>query len=221
MKTLKTWVISDTHNKHMFLNIPDVDMVIHAGDFGGQRNPSMNKNEVLNFLEWYKSLTHIKYKLLCAGNHDTSIEAGLVKRSDIHESITYLEHESTIIEGLKIWMSPYTPSFGVGWAYNVPRNRLEQYWKDIPLDSDIIVTHGMPKGILDLAHYDMQFTGCKSLLNKVMEIQPQLYIGGHIHEEGGRMLQIANCKTKFINASVLDLDYKLVNNGFVIDIETK
>jgi len=222
MKKLRTWVISDTHNNHMFLEIPDnIDMVIHSGDFGSTRQPAINANEAKNFLEWYDSLVHIKYKVLIAGNHDTSIEAGLVKREDIPKSIAYLEHEHTVIEGLKIFGSPYTASFGQGWAFNVARHKLDQYWESIEQDTDIIITHGMPKGILDLAHYDMQFTGCKALLNKIKQVNPKLCIGGHIHEDGGKTQTILGLQTIFINASVLDLSYKLVNNGHIIEIETK
>ena len=69
---MKIWFISDTHNKHMFLDIPlDVDMVIFGGDASNPKEPVLNANEVLDFLEWFNSLTHIKYKIMIAGNHDT------------------------------------------------------------------------------------------------------------------------------------------------------
>lgn len=222
---MKFWCISDSHNKHAFLNIPNgIDGIIHAGDMSNQRNPSMNANEVLNFLEWYKSLVHIKYKILIAGNHDTSIEAGLVKRSDIHESITYLEHESCEIEGIKIFGSPYTPSFGQGWSFNIPRHKLDSYWQEIPLGTDIIITHGPPKGILDLTAEGSLFfqCGCKTLLNRLKIIEPKYSIFGHIHTESNctnaGKLEIQGCKTTFINASVVNLDYEICNNGYIIEI---
>lgn len=228
-------MISDPHGKHGFLDIPEnVDMVLCAGDISNQKNPALNANEVLDFLEWYKSLVHIPYKLFCPGNHDTSIQAGLIKRSDIDKSLIYIEHESVVIEGIKIFMSPYTPSFGTGWAYNIPRGKLAEYWKDIPADTDILVTHGPPKGILDLTQYDSRDgadgqsyfqCGCKSLLNRIHEIKPRYHMFGHIHPESNcpnsAMLKINGLETTFMNAAVVNLRYEIVNNGFIIDIEPK
>ena len=77
---MKIWLISDPHHKHGFLDIvEDVDMVICAGDVAIHKQPIMNESGVLDFIEWYKSLVHIPYKIWIAGNHDTSIAAGLVK----------------------------------------------------------------------------------------------------------------------------------------------
>lgn len=243
---MKIWIISDTHCKHGFLDIPDgIDMAIHGGDMSNQKSPAINANEVLDFLEWYKSLTHIKYKILIAGNHDTSIEKGLVARGDMHESIIYLEHESVTIEGIKIFGSPYTPKFGTDWAYNVPKEMIASYWDDIPDDTDILITHGPPKGILDLTQYDTRTgydrahggpinffqCGCKELLNRVKAIQPKYHIFGHIHPEtncpNSAMLKINGYETTFINAAVCDFgrtaeDVKvkqIANNGFIIEIE--
>lgn len=224
---MKIWLFSDTHSRHGSLNVPsDVDMAICAGDMGTVKHPAMNANVILDSLEWYASLTHIRHKILIAGNHCTSIEAGLVKRSDIPSGLTYLQHESCEIEGLKIFGSPYTPSFGTGWAFNVSRNKIDQYWKDIPNDTDILVTHGPPKGILDLTemgtnHFEQ--CGCKSLLNRIKEVQPLLHVFGHIHPENNcpnaAMLQIRGCNTSFINAAVVNLDYEIDNNGFVVNID--
>jgi Icc-related predicted phosphoesterase len=239
-----TWCISDTHRKHRFLNVPpDVEVVVHAGDMSNQKSPEMNANEVLDFLDWYKSL-HVKYKILVAGNHDTSIERGLVSRGDIHESIIYLEHESVMIvdsHGVtrKIFGSPYTPSFGSGWAFNVPRGKLFKYWQDIPDDLDLLITHGPPKGIMDLTQYDTRLggdgksffqCGCKELLDMVKTVKPRYHVFGHIHTElncpNSGMLKINGCDTMFVNAAVSDygrsdeeVKFKqLVNNGFIIDL---
>lgn len=236
---MKIWAISDTHTKHGFLDIPDgIDMVIFGGDATVQKSPVMNTNECLDFLEWFKSLVHIKYKVMIAGNHDTSIEKGLVARADIHESIIYLEHESVTIEGIKIFGSPYTPKFGTDWAYNVPRDRMFTYWDEIPEDTDILVTHGPPKGILDLTMYDTRAgatgtsffqCGCKSLLERVKVVEPKYHIFGHIHTESecpnSGMLKIQNCNTTFVNAAVCDFGRsaesksikQIVNNGFIFD----
>lgn len=229
---MKIWAFSDTHSKERELNVPSgIDMAICAGDIGTMREPGLNANVVLDFIEWYASLTQIRHKILIAGNHDTSIQAGLVQRTLMPESIIYLEHESVTVDGIKIFGSPYTPSFGTGWAYNVPRQALKPYWDDIPMDTDILVTHGPPKGILDLTQYDSREgadgqayfqCGCRSLLNRIREVKPKYHIFGHIHPEtncpNAGILKIANLETTFVNAAVLDLLYKKVNDGFIIEI---
>ena len=72
--------ISDTHTYHRDILASDlegIDMIIHAGDISNVKQPYSNQVECLDFLEWYESLP-IKYKILIAGNHDTSIEAKFI-----------------------------------------------------------------------------------------------------------------------------------------------
>lgn len=220
---MKIWTISDTHGEHDKLIVPEgVDMVVHAGDMGTYKDPHMNLNGMLDSLRWYRSLP-IKYKVLIAGNHCTSIERGLVDKSEF-TGIHFLNHEYREVGGLKIFGSPYTPEFH-NWAYNVPRSRLEQYWKDIPGDLDILITHGPPQGILDLTINEDGHPfqcGCKSLLNRIKEVKPRFHIFGHIHPESGcpnaGILKVNGMETTFINACVVNLKYKMDNNGFVIEV---
>lgn len=226
---MKIWAFSDTHNKHALLDIPaDIDMAICAGDIGTVRNAYENQVGVRSFLEWYNSLSHIKHKILIAGNHDTCIQAGLIQRSDMPESITYLEHETKQVAGLKVFGSPYTPSFGEGWAFNVSRNRLDNYYNAIENDTDIIITHGPPLGILDHTECGASgdrsviSCGCKALLNHVKRVNPKLHIFGHIHPEercpNAAIMKIQDNRTKFVNAAVVDLDYRIHNSGHIIEI---
>lgn len=220
---MRAWIISDSHSKEKLLKVPEgIDMVIHAGDAGTYKSPSMNANGILDFLSWYRSLD-IAEKVFIPGNHDGSIEAGLIPKSEF-DGIHLLQHEAKVIAGLKFFGSPYTPEFHQ-WAFNVPRNRLEQYWKDIPEDTDILVTHGPPKGILDLTINEDGHPfqcGCKSLWNRIKVVQPRFHIFGHIHQESdcpnAAMMNVNGLKTTFINAAVVDLQYKICNNGFVIEI---
>lgn len=124
---MKILAISDTHgfhNEFHKLDFNGIDMIIHAGDISNSKSPSFNEGEVLNFLDWYSSLK-VKHKILVAGNHDTSIEAKLVNPKEF-KNITYLYHESTTIEGINIFGSPYTPIF-CNWAFNKDRSKLDAY----------------------------------------------------------------------------------------------
>ncbi len=221
---MKIACISDSHTFHDQIIIPKgIDMVIHSGDCSNVKSPLLNINEVESFLKWFELLT-VKYKVFIAGNHDTSVQARLVNPHDYN--IIYLEHESITIEGIKIFGSPYTPEFH-DWAFNVRRDRLHEYWQAIPEDTDILVTHGPPKGILDLAYHatGMEYCGDNALLKRVRQIQPKYHIFGHIHNNedninaGTRTINGIN--TTFVNAScVTDGQFSkgITNQPIIINI---
>ena len=232
---MKIWVISDSHTKHRELQVPDVDMVIFAGDCSYQKDPDLNAIEVSDFIHWFKSLK-IKYKIMIAGNHDVSIERGLITDWG---NIIYLFHETAIVNGIKIFGSPYTPKFGTNWAFNVPRWTLSRYWDQIP-EVDILITHGPPKGILDMTQYDTRpdatgkeffQCGCQELLDRVKVVKPKYHIFGHIHSETNcpntGMQKPVWSETLFINASTCGYEKDhingktktIVNNGIIIDYD--
>jgi len=228
MNKLKIWHISDTHTYHGLLDIPkDIDIVIFSGDCSNPRAPEYNEPEVRAFITWYSSLP-IKHKIFVAGNHDTSIERGYITKDNFTQAgIIHLENESVEIEGLKIWGSPYTPTFGMGWAYNKSRDKISRIWDTIPEDTDIVVVHGPPKGILDLS-YDrdnvLEFCGCNALAKRMRAIQPKLCLFGHIHNTQGIInagyTKHSDYKTIYSNGSVVtDGKFgKLSSNGNIFEI---
>lgn len=226
MKKLRIWHISDTHCKHDELIVPkDIDMVIHSGDFSNNKVPGFNDPEVFNFINWYYKLP-IKYKILVAGNHDTSVEAGYWKKDNFENyNIMYLGHESVEVEGIKIFGSPYTPEFNQ-WAFNVKREKLFKYWESIPLDTNILVTHGPPLSILD-NDLGIQL-GCRSLSKRIQKLKElKFHQFGHIHSRKRKQQMYINrgifqeCEgdIKYINACCVDLDYKIETGNIITEIE--
>ena len=68
--------ISDTHNKHDALSLPDGDVLLHAGDFSGVGSPK----EVAAFAQWFSSQEKFAHKIVIAGNHDVTFDvAGYVQ----------------------------------------------------------------------------------------------------------------------------------------------
>ena len=220
---MKTWILSDIHGHHDLLKIPEVDTVIIAGDVTNSFILYRNEQEFFSFKNWLFDLP-IKNKVLIAGNHD----AYATKKYNIDDlktnGIIYLEHEYVEIENKLIFGSPYTPTFG-NWYFNVNRNKLQKYWEGLEGPIHILVTHGPPKGILDLTlnrEDKLEMCGDKALLNKVLELRPKIHVFGHIHNfkqcinQGIREYQ----GIKFINASIVE-DGKfgnITNNGIIIDI---
>ena len=75
----------------------------------------------------------------------------------------------------------------------------------IPEDTDILITHGPPEGILDLCKNGDR-VGCRDLLLMIEKPKPKVHVLGHIHESYG--IKVGN-GTTFINACNLDERYKL------------
>lgn len=226
---MKIWHISDTHGYHDLLTVPEgIDMVIHSGDCSNPRDPYNNESEVLQFLDWYKTLP-IKYKIYVAGNHDSSIEKGLVKIKDFEEcDVIYLEDDYVHLEGFKIHGSPITPNFG-NWSFMKSRDKLDRHWeRSIDDDVDILVVHGPPKGILDISENrdgNLENCGCKALKRHVVtRIKPKLMLFGHIHNNeetiNAGTMKLSICDTIFSNGSVVtDRRFgKLSSNGNIIEI---
>lgn len=225
---MKILHISDTHSYHRLLNIDDdIDMIIHSGDCSNYRDPYRNEQEVRDFITWFESLK-VKHKIYVAGNHDTSIERGLLTKENFTQAgIHYLENESIEIEGINIWGSPHTPNFG-NWAFMKDRSKLNKVWESIPDNTDIVVVHGPPKGVLDLAYnrsHQVEFCGCSALKKRILKLQPKLFMSGHIHNNddiiNAGIMKLACCKTIFSNGSVVtDRKFGILTSfGNIFDYE--
>lgn len=218
---MKIWTFSDTHTYHNQLNIPEADIVIFSGDESNNSNPYLNEVEARKFFEWYKVLP-FKHKIYIPGNHSTAVSNKLIRREEYPELI-WLEHETANVEGIKIFGSPYTPAYGKSWAYMRKRNQMKVVWDTLPNDIQILITHGPPKGILDLTRdldNNLVQAGCKSLFNKVLEIEPAVHIFGHLHDESGIFNSgiLEKFGIKFINASCLNHKEKSFSQGHIIEI---
>jgi len=212
MPKKRIWLFSDSHGKHEELGVPEnIDIAICAGDMGTYKNPFECRADLDRSLLWYNELP-IEHKLYIPGNHDTALEADLVYPIK-YLNIEVLIHQAIEIEGIKIFGSPYTPAF-YNWAYNSTEEELKKLWEDIPSDTDILVTHGPPKNILDRCQ-DGYRAGCQHLMDRINIVKPKIHVFGHIHEDGGK--EEIYPDTIFYNASVLDLQYQHHNNGHIIE----
>jgi predicted phosphodiesterase len=208
---MKFVAISDTHGTHSRLVLPAGDVLVHAGDVSSGGRPA----EVLDFLQWF-AVQDFTFKIFIAGNHDFYFEN--TPAEDIMKiipgGVVYLDDSGTVINGISIWGSPVTPWF-YDWAFNRRRGPdIQQHWDIIPAGTDVLITHGPVFGVHDTTAAG-QHAGCDDLLIKVTEVKPKVHICGHIHEAYG---QVSRNGTQFINASVLNQRYQLVNEPVVFEI---
>ena len=210
-KSLKVIAISDTHGYHDQLSLPSGDVLIHAGDVSSRGS----KQEVQDFLQWFSDLNY-EHKIFIAGNHDFFFERADsdMITSIIPDNVIYLNDSGISIGGLNIWGSPVTPWF-FNWAFNRHRGAdIKKHWKLIPQNTDILITHGPVYGVLDRTIHG-QRVGCEVLKDAIDVIKPKVHICGHIHESYG---QVQTMDTLYINASVLDVQYRLVNDAVLFEI---
>lgn len=217
---MKTWVISDTHLQHGELKIPkNIDCVICSGDWANSKAPAINYEESLKFLNWFKGL-HADYKIIISGNHNTAMQTqpyeSLLKEKIDKYGFYYLEDSSISIEGINIYGSPWTLEFGRDWAFNISRSHSGQIYDIIPEDTDVLITHGPPYGILDLGRSGNRI-GDYTLREKVFNLTKLRYhIFGHLHEQGGIINNISG--VTFINAALVNLNHTLTINGIILEL---
>lgn len=206
--------ISDLHGCKPVLQ--GGDLLIVAGDLTGRDT----LYEYSKFFEWLANQQYRK-KILIAGNHDGMLEKRSAKEV-AHElcgmgadNFEYLCDSGCEFEGYKIWGSPWTPTF-LDWHFMKERGApIREKWDLIPEDTDILITHGPPFGILDQVVISSRgrgkekFAGCEELREAMFRIKPKLHVFGHIHSQGGKQVDLVT--TICVNAAIMDEDYSPVN----------
>lgn len=237
--------ISDTHGYkwHNNLVIPECDLLLHSGDIGGRTNLK-ELTEFLIWFEQQPAKVKIfcagnhdivldkqcyinmrKPEYINAYNSGDVTQQLIMKQAyedamaliDKYE-VKYLNCKEFIYEGLKIFGFPYTPSFHKynGWAFNADRGaEMQKYQGRIPSDTDILITHGPPYGIMDEIPEKLlkpedegeYKRGCHDMLNLIKKRlhSLQLVCFGHIHDQVGvRLINVSNTrKVLFSNGAVI------------------
>ena len=89
-------LISDTHNKHEKLEMPEGDVLIHAGDFTNNGT----EQEIREFDMWLASL-NFQHKILVPGNHDKGTDKNALLRESENVQVTELEN-ATVLRGVMV-----------------------------------------------------------------------------------------------------------------------
>lgn len=186
---MKILHLSDTHGLHHRLrNLPEADVVVHSGDF------TMNgsEEEAIDFINWFCDLPHA-HKIFICGNHDECLfEANIV---GLDSNVHYLRNSGVTIDEMKFYGVPM-------FMDDCISHRQKEYYAQIPVDTDVVITHQPPYGILDFD--DGIHFGSEELLTSLVRINPRLHIFGHIHSQHGTT---TNGITTFSNGSTIDDNY--------------
>lgn len=199
--------ISDTHNFHRYVRLPEGDLLLHTGDivgnYGGKYEMDLIQ-QFADFLNWIAHEACPMYEriVFLAGNHDTYLDP--IKQPDRYEqsmeilndflsrhpNVSYLNNSSVLYRGLEIYGTPTTICRVESQKRNMLSNGFErtvsqrfQDWESIP-ECDILLTHLPPSG-LGLSCVE---DSCPMLTNAVYRESrkaPRLHAFGHIHSQFG------------------------------------
>ncbi len=217
---MKITCIADLHG--YLPQLEGGDLLIIAGDITARDKIP----EWVEFYSWLKAQNY-RQKLLIGGNHDNLLSQslsthqarvmGLLEEMPGLENHEYLQDSGFTFEGLNIWGSPWTNWFrGVNpkcKAFMATESVLKDKWALIPDDTDILITHGPPFGVLDRAA-DGTHCGSKCLADRLLELKLRLHVFGHIHEGYGSQDE----RHLTVNCSLMNEFYVPVNKPVTIEI---
>jgi len=224
---VKLVIISDTHEQHEHVQVPEGDVLIHCGDWTHRGDPVA----IEKFLNWFSAQPH-KHKVFIAGNHELSLEGRskdaafeFIKSeyTDKNSNLHFLHNSSVVIEGLNFYGSPATPFF-CNWAFNFQRGKdIAIEWKKIPDNVNVLITHGPSYGILDMVEDNSSnrgrdlHQGCKDLAERISFLRElELHCCGHLHTDGGKYQKVLG--VTYVNAAVCTERYQPTNLPVEIEI---
>ncbi|KAK3695847.1 hypothetical protein B0T22DRAFT_497689 [Podospora appendiculata] len=183
-------LLSDTHAKNG-VAVPSlsVDVAIHCGDL----TDGSKIHEFETTLALLRSID-APLKLIIAGNHDFTLDEPVYQeKADTARrvfSITpklmrkeygnsgdahrLLSHEDALFQlsngaDLTVYASPFTPAIEADWGFQYKRGDSHDF--AIHSKVNVVITHGLPKGVLDLTN-SRQRGGCEQLFAAVARARP-------------------------------------------------
>ena len=224
-------IIGCCHGAYDQLNLAGGDLLIVTGDITARDEIS----EYEAFVQWLNRQDY-KKKIVIGGNHDNCLQREGAQLFKWAANTEYLCDSGTQFHGTDKHGVSYTMKiFGSPWSLTFPNmnpkckaftceteEEIANKWAMIPIDTDILITHTPPYGILDgisIKDGSEFHVGSKSLLNWLGNVgKPQLHCFSHIHENGhGKLIYKREGygdenNTICVNASIMNERYKPTND---------
>ncbi len=183
----------------------DSDIVVNTGDFlpnilyDGTNSGSKN-NDVRYQIRFLFNNRNRIIKLLndrpfifVQGNHDWIWLDKLY-----YHNLYQMNNSSVMLGNHKFYGFPNIPSMKQ-WNNYTEDEKFVDILKDIPTNTDILVTHAPPKNILDDTSHDQSgHVGIENLHERIKQTNIKLHLFGHVHESN-RI--ISNNDITYSNAS--------------------
>lgn len=209
-RAMKLTIISDTHGEHEKLGEMSGDVLIHCGDMFDI--DSGNPDDIERIDEWF-SRQQFDLILCVGGNHDSELEMRLQSTEKPFKHAVCLQGTAYEHAGIKFFGAPWVPQLQ-GQAFYQNDAQLEERWFDIPWDTDVLITHTPPAGVLDVSSMGLKL-GC-SYLSDAIEIEPPiLHCFGHVHASSG----IHKGKsTTYVNAAMVNSLHELSRTPYEYEL---
>lgn len=163
---MKILHISDTHGKHEMLHeLPEADVIVHTGDI----TEDGTEEEVKDFIEWFGNFPY-NHKIFIAGNHDDCLYDANIE--GLPDGVHYLCNSGITIDGIKFYGVPM-------FVHDDLDGNFPELFSRIPNDTDVLLTHQPPLGILD--EQDGINYGDYYLYKRVLDVSPKYHLFGHLH----------------------------------------
>jgi len=242
---LKIGIIGDLHGVYPDTsNWPKLDLLLLGGDLFSDYRKSLyeviaiQETELLQkFNPWLESIQLPKErKLVIGGNHDHVLaHHGLNSKDWL--SATYLENQEIILDGIKIWGTPFSyrpPDYKYPWSFGASEEGLKALYETIPKDVNIVMSHTPAKGALDLGWGGSRmgmFNFGSIALKEFLDQNPfplpklKLFTTNHVHEHGTNQMdwtwwdakEERRRKFKYVNAAA-DTLYNLTQKLTLVEI---
>ena len=200
--TVRFVVLSDTHNQHERITVPDGDVLLHLGDVADKGKLT----HIQSFAPWFNQLPH-ESKFIIPGNHDRVLgspatidlakEYGDIKRCTLLLDETVTVHNITI-HGTS-WDSSEREDFSAWPAAD----------SSVSPPIDILLTHLGPLQVRSKG-------GSKALLQQVVKRKIPVHLFGHFHYGRGSE---SHQGTTFINCATTGNDSKTLAPPVVFDFD--
>lgn len=224
---IKICAISDLHG--YLPSIEESEILLIAGDISPlniQGNkPAMKDWLNTIFADWINSLP-VQKVYLTPGNHDFFFE-GIAQyqlaefRKATNYQLILLQNELSSYrcddgERISIFGTPYCHIFG-NWPFMCTPEVLEEKFKEIPDDIDIIISHDAPYGIgyQDMCWNKLQHIGNPELTHRLSEINYKWLFHGHLHTSNHTPESFHN--GMIVNVSLLDEGYYPIFEPFYLN----
>lgn len=205
--------LSDTHGHYRSLNLPAGDVLVHGGDFGARGD----LNDLAQFASWIRELP-FRHKLFVSGNNDPCFLSSPQEALEVLEGVQWLRDCSIEIEGVHFYGATWQSLLSrTPLSYERERSARAVLWSRIPSNTDVLITHVPPHGILDRNRRGRN-QGCSALRTRVDEIAPRVHLFGHIHECRGHTLE---GQTLFVNGAVCDTNYQPQNPPMLVELANR
>ena len=208
---MKLTIISDTHNEHEKLGTLSGEVLLHCGDMF---NPFSPEDDDVERMDAWFGQQKFDLILCTGGNHDLALEDRLKSDSSPFKNATYLQDQSFVYRGITFYGSPWTPDLR-SHAFYQDDAELQKSWSAIPPDTDVLITHTPPAGILDVSSRGLEL-GCDHLAGELQRISPQLHCFGHVHASSGACVSNG---ISFINAAAVNSQFKLTRQPYEFSIQ--